>query len=382
VRRGLVWILTVTLCLAACIGAAGFLLVVRPILYGDAAGPDPVRVEIPAGATLTEIAARLADAGVVRHPFVFRRYAAMAQFDRQVRVGEYEFVAGESYRRILERLRKGDIVQIRVTIPEGLTAREIAAHLEAKLGIAGADFLAAAEDRELLLRYGVDSPSLEGYLFPDTYFFPTRIQAREVVATMLQRFFVAWTPRHEERARAIGLTRGQVLTLASIVEGEALLDSERPRIAAVYHNRLRRDMLLQADPTVLYALGGVRRRVLYRDLLVASPYNTYVNRGLPPGPICNPGLRSIEAALSPLAGVEDLFFVAARDGTGRHVFSRTFDEHETARRRAERTGAARIAAARASMASEDRAPAAAAVEDAAPEEPRGLLDGKKQSKRD
>lgn len=365
-RRGLVWILTVTLCLVAGAAASGFLFVVRPILYGDAAGADPVRVEIPVGASLSEIASRLETAGVVQHPFVFKRYAAMAQFDRQVRVGEYEFVAGESYRRILERLRKGDIVQIRVTIPEGLTAREIATLLQSKLGIAADDFLAAAEDRELLLRHGVDSPSFEGYLFPDTYFFATRVTAREVLEMMLQRFFVAWTPAHEERARGIGLTRGQVLTLASIVEGEALLDSERPRIAAVYHNRLRRDMLLQADPTVLYALGGIRRRVLYRDLLVASPYNTYVNRGLPPGPICNPGLQSIEAALSPQPGVEELFFVAARDGTGRHVFSRTYDEHEAARLRAIRTGAARLAGGR-NGASEDEAPEAA--EDAAPKEP-------------
>ena len=365
-RRGLVWILTVTLCLSAGAAASGFLLVVRPILYGDAAGADPVRVEIPAGASLSEIASRLETAGVVQHPFVFKRYAAMAQFDRQVRVGEYEFVAGESYRRILERLRKGDIIQIKVTIPEGLTAREIATLLQSKLGIAADAFLAAAEDRELLLRHGVDSPSFEGYLFPDTYFFATRVTAREVLETMLQRFFVAWTPAHEERARGVGLTRGQVLTLASIVEGEALLDSERPRIAAVYHNRLRRDMLLQADPTVLYALGGIRRRVLYRDLLVASPYNTYVNRGLPPGPICNPGMQSIEAALSPQPGAEELFFVAARDGTGRHVFTRTFNEHEAARLRAIRTGAARVAG-NSRGTSEDEAPEAG--EDAAPKEP-------------
>jgi UPF0755 protein len=332
------------LCFVVCAAAGSLLLVVRPILYGDMAGPDPVRVEIPVGASLADIATRLASAGVVRHPFVFRRYAAMAQFDRQVRAGEYEFVAGESYRRILERLRQGDILRIKMTVPEGLTVREIAALVQVKLGIHRDEVLRVAEDRELLRRHGIDSPTLEGYLFPDTYFFPTRITASEVIETMLQRFFVAWTPAHEERARAIGLTRGQVLTLASIIEGEALLDSERPRISAVYHNRLRRDMLLQADPTVLYALGGMRRRVLYRDLLVASPYNTYVNRGLPPGPICNPGLRSIEAALAPLGGADELFFVAARDGTGRHVFTRTFDEHEAARRRAERIGAARLAA--------------------------------------
>jgi UPF0755 protein len=358
VTRGLVWTLVVALCVVLCAAASGVLLVVRPILYGDAAGPDPVRVEIPAGASLADIAGRLSSAGVVRHPFVFRRYAALAHFDRQVRAGEYEFVAGESYRRILERLRQGDILQVKVTVPEGLTCREVADLVHRKIGIDRDEFLRITEDPELLRRQGIDSPSLEGYLFPDTYFFPTKVKAQEVLETMLQRFFVAWTPAHEERARAIALTRGQVLTLASIIEGEALLDSERPRISAVYHNRLQRDMLLQADPTVLYALGGERRRVLYRDLRVVSPYNTYVNRGLPPGPICNPGLRSIEAALAPLRGVDELYFVAARDGSGRHVFSRTFGEHETARRRAERIGAARLAAA-----------AAAAQEDLAPKSP-------------
>jgi UPF0755 protein len=162
---------------------------------------------------------------------------------------------------------------------------------------------------------------------------------------MLLRFFAAWSPRFEERARAIGMTRAQVLTLASIIEGEAQLDAERPRISAVYHNRLRREMLLQADPTVLYALGGQHRRVLYSDLQTISPYNTYLNRGLPPGPICNPGLGSVEAALSPTPGIGELFFVAAQDGSGRHVFSSTLGEHEAAKRRADRLMAVRAAAA-------------------------------------
>jgi len=362
VKRGLVWTLVIAICVALSAVAGGVLFVVRPILYGDAAGPNPVRVDIPAGASLTEIATKLEAARVVRFPFVFRRYAVFARFDRQVRPGEYEFVAGESYRRILERLREGDIVQIKITFPEGLTCVEIADVLARKLGTDRAAFLAATQDRELLRRHNIDSPTFEGYLFPETYFFPTKTTAQEVIETMLQRFFTAWTPEHEERARAIGMTRGQVLTLASIIEGEALLDSERPRISAVYHNRLRKDMLLQADPTVLYALGGVRRRVFFRDLLVVSPYNTYVNRGLPPGPICNPGLLSIEAALSPAKSCEDIYFVAANDGTGRHVFTRTLDQHEAAKRQADRNGAARVAAsAAATHGGEDLSPKAPPV---------------------
>lgn len=334
-KRGLVWTVVLTASLTLWGVAAALLLVVRPILYGDPAGADPVRLDVPAGTALGDLADQLHRARVIRHPFVFKRFATLAQFDRQIRAGEYDFVAGESYRRILERLREGDIVQIKVTFPEGLTCREIAEVLERKLGIPEEQFLATIEDRELLRRHNIDSPALEGYLFPDTYFFPSKTTAEQAIEMMLQRFFTAWTPKHEERARSIGMTRGQVLALASIIEGEALLDSERPRISAVYHNRLHRDMLLQADPTVLYSLGGVRRRVLLRDLQHVSPYNTYVNRGLPPGPICNPGLASIEAALSPLQGSDELFFVAANDGTGRHVFTATLADHLAAKRRAE-----------------------------------------------
>jgi len=376
VKRGLVWTIVVTLCLALCLAAAAGLFVVRPILYGDAAGPAPVRVDIPAGASLGDIAASLATARVVHHPFVFKRYATFAHFDRQVRPGEYEFVAGEPYRRILERLREGDIIQIKVTFPEGLTCREVAQIVERKLGIDAEVFLRATEDHELLRRHNIDSPSFEGYLFPDTYFFPSKATEQEVLETMLQRFFTVWTPQHEERARALGMTRGQVLALASIIEGEALLNSERPRISAVYHNRMRKDMLLQADPTVLYALGGVRRRVLYRDLLVASPYNTYVNRGLPPGPICNPRLASIEAALAPAPNCEEIYFVAANDGSGRHVFTRTLAEHEAAKRQADRSGAARVAAAGAGVRNgEDLSPKAPQVKKGATAAPAATQHG-------
>lgn len=356
-KHGLVWTLVVAASLALFVVAAGLLIAVRPILQGDAAGSEPVRLDIPSGASLGEVARRLHAAGVIRHPFVFTRYGSLAQYDRQIRAGEYEFVAGEPYRRILERLREGDIVRVKITFPEGLTCAEIAAALQRRLGIPSQEFLGLARDTELLRRHNIDSPSFEGYLFPDTYYFPTKTTALQALEMMLQRFFTEWTPKHEERARGIGMTRGQVLTLASIVEGEVLLNSERRRVSAVYHNRLRRDMLLQADPTVLYALGGIRRRVLYSDLRVESPYNTYINRGLPPGPICNPGIQSIEAALSPLAESDELFFVAARDGTGRHVFTTNMGDHLAAKRRAENL-AQRRQTDGARAAQEDSSPAA------------------------
>jgi UPF0755 protein len=335
VKPRLIWIAVIGISVALWSAAVVLLYAAVPVLQGDPAGADPIRLDVDQGASLRSVAGELHLAGVVQHPRIFERYAVLAGFDRQIRAGEYEFVAGESYKRILERLREGDIVQLRVTILEGLTVREIAARLRRQMGLDPDAFVVLTSDAELLRQYNVDSPSLEGYLFPDTYFFPSGSTPRVVVEALLQRFFTAWTSEHEERARALGMTRGQVLTLASIIEGEVLVHAESRRVSAVYHNRLRQNMLLQADPTVLYALGGVRRRVLYRDLTVDSPYNTYVNLGLPPGPICNPGLVAIEAALDPLEDTGELYFVAAQDGTGRHVFTRTFREHLRAKRQAQ-----------------------------------------------
>jgi UPF0755 protein len=336
VKPRLIWILVIALTLALWSAAVVLLYASVPVLQGDPAGSDPVRIDVPAGSTLQTVANELHAAGVVRHPIIFKRYAVLAQFDRQIRSGEYEFVAGESYKRILERLRQGDIVQIHVTLLEGLTNVEVAARLQRSMGFEPDEFLALSTDADLIREFNIDSPSLEGYLYPDTYYFPTHSTPRQVIETLLQSFFTVWTSEHEERARALGMTRGQVLTLASIIEGEVLVRSESRRVSAVYHNRLKQNMLLQADPTVLYALGGEKRRVLYQDLRVESPYNTYVNLGLPPGPICNPGLVAIEAALDPLENTGELYFVAANDGSGRHVFSHTYGQHLRAKAKAQR----------------------------------------------
>ena len=332
----LIWILVIVVSLALWSAAVVLLYASVPVLQGDPAGSDPVRIDVPAGSSLQTVADALHRAGVVNHPTIFKRYGILAHFDRQIRSGEYEFVSGESYKRILERLRQGDILQIRVTILEGLTNREVAERLQQTLGFEPDSFLTLTVSADLIREYNVDSPSLEGYLYPDTYYFPSKNSPREVIEAFLQRFFTVWTSEHEERARALGMTRGQVLTLASIIEGEVLVHAESRRVSAVYHNRLQQNMLLQADPTVLYALGGEKRRVLYSDLRVESPYNTYVNLGLPPGPICNPSLMAIEAALNPLEETGELYFVAANDGSGRHVFSRTYQEHLNAKAKAQR----------------------------------------------
>jgi UPF0755 protein len=336
VKRELLWSLVAGAALLLWGAVAVGLFVAAPILRGDPAGAPPVRIDVTSGSTLKTVAAELHDNGVIRHQGIFERFAVLAGFDRQIRAGEYEFVAGESYRDILTRLRRGDILQLRITIPEGRTNLEISKIFKRRMGIDPDTFLALTFDDSLITRWNIEAPSLEGYLFPDTYTFPTKYTARQVIETMLGRFFTVWTPEHEERARAVGMTRGEILTLASIVEGEALLDSETRRISAVYHNRLERSMRLQADPTVAYALGGVRRRLYYKDLRVDSPYNTYRNTGLPPGPICNPGRVAIEAALYPIEGTGELYFVAARDGSGRHIFTRTLRDHINAKNRAKR----------------------------------------------
>jgi UPF0755 protein len=336
VKRELLWSLVAIAALLLWAAVAVGLFVAAPILRGDVAGAPPVRIDVTSGSTLKSVAAELHDKGVIRHQTVFERYAVVAGFDRQIRAGEYEFVAGEPYRDILTRLRRGDILQVRVTVPEGRTNLEISKIYKRRMGIDPDEFLALTFDESLITRWNIEAPSLEGYLFPDTYTFPTKYTARQVIETMLGRFFTVWTPEHEERARALGMTRGEILTLASIVEGEALLDSETRRISAVYHNRLERRMRLQADPTVAYALGGVRRRLYYKDLRVDSPYNTYRNTGLPPGPVCNPGRVAIEAALHPIEGTGELYFVAASDGTGRHIFTRTLRDHINAKNRAKR----------------------------------------------
>lgn len=335
-KRELLWTLVAAAALLLWAAVAVGLFMAAPVLRGDPAGASPVRIDVTSGSTLRSVAGDLHEQGVIRHRTIFERYAVLAGFDRQIRAGEYEFVAGESYRGILTRLRRGDIVQIRVTVPEGRTNLEISRIFERRMDIDPEQFLTLTFDDSLITRWAIEAPSLEGYLFPDTYAFPSRYTARQVIESMLGRFFTVWTPAHEERARAVGMTRGEVLTLASIVEGEALLDSETRRISAVYHNRLERKMRLQADPTVAYALGGVRRRLYYKDLRVDSPYNTYRNKGLPPGPICNPGKVAIEAALYPLEGTGELYFVAARDGSGRHIFTRTLRDHINAKNRGQR----------------------------------------------
>jgi UPF0755 protein len=295
------------------------------------AGPFPGggrrTVIIERGESLHAIAGKLQHAGVLRSPFGFLVLARLMRLDRHLKAGQYAFRTGITVPALLRALDRGMFGLDLVTVPEGLTLREVAERLAPRLGTRPETIDSLAHDPVLLDSLGIPAPSLEGYLAPDSYeWLPGT--APEVAL----RSMVAHTRERLQRATAgvdslpLSMDPHALLTLASIVEAEAQVQFERPRIARVYLNRLETGMRLQADPTVGFALGhNPRRRLSLRDLKVESPYNTYLHEGLPPGPICSPGLASIEAVVSATPGSNDLYFVAR--GDGRHLFAATFQQH-------------------------------------------------------
>jgi UPF0755 protein len=296
-----------------------------------AAATSRVRVTIPEGSSVAVAAESLARAGVVSSTRLFRLYASVSGRDRKVRPGTYLIARNLSWAKVLDDLVLGRGLVNTVTIPEGWDALTIVPALAKATGLSPESLEVAIRDTALLHRLTVPTPTLEGYLFPETYVFPDGATARYVTRAMTREFERRWKPEWNERLQTLGMSRHQIMTLASIIEKEAKLAEERPIISAVYHNRLHRGMLLQADPTVQYALGKHVSHVLYRDLEVKSKYNTYRSPGLPPGPIASPGAASIEAALFP-ADVKYLYFVAHPDG--HHEFRLTLREHEIAKRQA------------------------------------------------
>lgn len=292
-------------------------------------GGRPVRVTVPAGASLGTAADSLARAGVIGSARLFRLYALVRHDDRDIKAGTYMLRHNSGYGATLDAIRGGKGLVHTVTIPEGYALAQIIPLFATKLGLSPDSLGAAVRDTALLHRLDIPTETIEGYLFPDTYIFPEQTTARTAIAMGVRRFEQVWQPEWTMRLDTLGLSRHDVMTLASIVEKEARRPEERPVIAAVYLNRLRNHMLLQADPTVQYALGEHQSRVLYKHLEVESAYNTYKHAGLPPGPIASPGRASIVAALYP-ANVSYLYFVALPDG--HHEFRNDFAGHESARR--------------------------------------------------
>lgn len=316
--------------LAGVLLGAAFWWADRPLAPGT---NRTIRVYIPPGSSLQDIAETLRALGVIRSPWAFRLLAEGTGAAASLRAGEYDLSPGMSPRQIIRRLVRGEVVTYAFTIPEGYTVAQIA-DLLAEKGLADKErFLAAAARAELapvpLPLPGRVRYALEGYLFPDTYRVPRGMEERELIALMVRRFREVFAPLEEKAAR-LGLSVAEAVTLASIVEKETADERERPLVAGVFWNRLRQGMLLQADPTVLYALNRTEGPLLRSELEVDSPYNTYRYAGLPPGPIANPGATALRAAVEPLA-TDYLYFVARGDGT--HHFSRTFAEHHRAVRR-------------------------------------------------
>lgn len=274
-----------------------------------------------------EIAGMLRDAGVIRSTWAFLATAYLQGSLKRLQSGEYEFHDGMTLLEILQKLEAGRVVTHHVTIPEGFTAQDIARLLATEQLVDPERFLVLVEDPEVATRLDVPAPRLEGYLFPDTYRLTRGMGEEEILRIMVTRFHQNLPPEFEEQSARQGMDMHDVVTLASLVEKEALLDAERPLIAAVFHNRLRQRMPLQSDPTAVYMVPRKPGRITAADLQRKSPYNTYLVQGLPPGPIANPGLASIRATLNP-APVSFLYFVAKNDGS--HHFSRTLEQHNQA----------------------------------------------------
>ncbi|MBI2215813.1 MAG: endolytic transglycosylase MltG [Candidatus Rokubacteria bacterium] len=285
-----------------------------------------VIVEIPAHQGLLDVGTRLESAGVIKHRAVFAALAVVRGSARRLKAGDYEVPRGATTLDVLALIESGRVRQHIVLHPEGASVAEVARVLADERLATAADLMRAARDPAFLAAHGIPGPSVEGYLFPDTYQFVRGLKVEEILGRMILRLR-AKLGDAETRAKDRGLTLHQLLTLASIIEREAVAPDERRVIAAVFWNRLKRGMPLQADPTVQYAAGRGRRTLTRADLDVDDAFNTYRYAGLPPGPIASPGLASIEAALDP-APVPYLYFVKLDER--RHHFSTTVAEHNAA----------------------------------------------------
>ncbi|UCG53447.1 MAG: endolytic transglycosylase MltG [Candidatus Latescibacterota bacterium] len=300
--------------------------------------PVPVLFTVNSGEPFSVIARRLSEEGLIKHRRAVSLYAWLRRYDRQVKAGTYNIARDESPRDIIKKLVMGDIHKVSVTIPEGFMIREIAGVLAAEFSTDSTSITDLFVDPDLRTELNVPGPTLEGYLFPDTYLIPWGSSPREIVRMMVRRLEEVFDDELRKRAREIELSRHEVLTLASIVEAETRLPKELPLVSAVYHNRLRRGMRLEADPTVAYGMGGYKGRLYYKDLEIDSPYNTYRYEGLPPGPICNPGEAAIRATLYPDTTCHAIYFVA--EGNGGHIFSLTLEDHLSAIQKVKRSRSA------------------------------------------
>ena len=289
--------------------------------------PVEVVIEVPVGMSVPALSELLHEQGLVHSAGKFRWLVRFKGAARQIKAGEYQLSTGLRPGELLNKITRGEVRLHQITFPEGYTLKQMAELLEASKLVNAERFIAAATDPPFVRSLGIPAASLEGYLFPDTYRFARGLPVETVLRSFVTMFNQHFGPVQEEQARKLGFTRHQVVILASVVEKETAAAEERPLIAGVFLNRLRRRIRLQSDPTVIYGLrnfdGNLTRAHLQKD----TPYNTYTRRGLPIGPICNPGAASIQAVLNPTS-TPYLYFVAKKDGT--HHFSTNLVEHNAA----------------------------------------------------
>lgn len=317
------WILAlVVMALPVLVVGWGIWSVVRPISHPNAV------VEIPMGSSILGISQLLEEKGIIPNRWVFLGYNVVQ--GKKLKAGEYEFPNGMSMPQVYRKLAKGDVITYTVRMIEGWNMmqlmREIAASSYAWPTI-GKEFLEACKDPAILAAYGIEAPSCEGYLFPDTYKIQRPKDAASIVKRLLEEYKHRVTPEMMAEAKNVGLTWPQVMTLASIVEKETAQPDERPHIAGVFFNRLKINMPLASDPTVLYGIDRADNKIYRSDLERVTPYNTYKIQGLPPGPIASPSMAAIQAVLHPMQ-TEDLYFVSKNDGT--HFFSKDYATHAAA----------------------------------------------------
>jgi UPF0755 protein len=290
-------------------------------------GKKNIEIEIPKGTTFRQAAEIFYKEGVIRDKNLFLFVGRISRIDRKIRAGYYSIYSSMNTLDLLKVLRRGQIIEYEVTVVEGDSLREIADKLSEKGIVDKEDFRDLSSDKDFLSSYHIAAPTFEGYLFPDTYKIPKGMDPEDAIGMMINKMRENFSGKLAQRAAEIGLSEREVLTLASIIEKEAVTDEERPLISAVYHNRLRKKMPLQADPTTIYGVKSSREKITAEDVRRKTAYNTYMIKGLPPGPIASPGMKSIMAALYP-ADVPYMYFVSNNDGT--HHFSVTAAEHEKA----------------------------------------------------
>ena len=288
------------------------------------------KVTVKPGMSLMQLANEMKDNKLITNKNTFMWAVRIMGEERSIPIGTFHLNDLSNNYQIIQQLINGSPELKKITFLEGWTTQQFANQIALRLDINTDKILKIANGDKFLKKHTINGASLEGYLFPDTYLFDDNVTPEFILTTLVNEGKKFWTNSREDRASILGLTRHEIITLASIIEGEAIYDNERPMISAVYHNRLNRGMRLQADPTIQYIIDDGPRRLLNRDLRIKSPYNTYLHDGLPPGPINSPGKKSLLAALYPEKN-DYLFFVAKGDGY--HTFSKTEKEHNRAKQK-------------------------------------------------